>query len=280
MARFKFGAVEWAFPCWGELAIKMASEAGFSGMQLGDGGGSLQGYPLRNKRVQEYYLNAGAKYNIEFPHIHLYTLGHQGYFRSSLDSEEGKICLESIRQGVIAASEMGIPTVVIDGMRMNNAAKKQHVLDVCAYAVKMGAEYGVNIAMETDMELEDHITFLDQFDGKLTLCFDTHNPCMYGTGYPPEMIRVLGQDRIDHFHIKDNGGNQDGYVNVESPLVPFGTGITYFEEAARAVKDIGFEGWLISENMYYHKSMMKGMSSYIQSARRDVAALYAAYGEE
>ena len=46
------------------------------------------------------------------------------------------------------------------------------------------------------------------------------------------------------------------------------------------MKDIGFEGWLISENMYYHKSMMKGMSGYIQSARRDVAALYTAYGEE
>lgn len=280
MPKFKYGVVEWAFPCFGDMAIKMAHEAGFSGVQLGDGGGFLNAYPLRNKSVQEYYLNAGAKYSIEFPQIHLYTLGHQGYFRNSLDSKEGKICLESIRQGVIAASEMGIPTVILDGMRMNNAAKKQHVLDVCAYAVKMGADYDVNIAMETDMELEDHITFLDAFDGKLKLCFDTHNPCMYGTGYPPEMIRTLGKHRIDHFHIKDNGGNKDGYINVESPLVPFGTGITYFEETACAVKDIGFEGWIVSENMYYHKSMMEGMSSYIQSARRDVDTLHAVYGEE
>lgn len=109
MARFKFGAVEWAFPCWGELAVKMASEAGFSGMQLGDGGGSLQGYPLRNKRVQEYYLNAGARYNIEFPHIHLYTLGHRGISEAASVPEEGKICLESIRQGVIAARRWVFP---------------------------------------------------------------------------------------------------------------------------------------------------------------------------
>lgn len=279
MSRFKFAVVEWGFPCWGDLAIKMAHEAGFSGVQLGDGGGSLHSYPLRNKRVQDYYLNAGAKYNIQFPQIHLYTLGHQGYFRNAPDSPEGKICLESIRQGVIAASEMGVPSVIIDGMRMNNRAKKQHVLDVAAYAVKMGEEYGVTIGMETDMELEDHITFLDQFDGKLKLCFDTHNPCMYGTGYPPDMIRRLGKERMDHFHIKDNGGNEDGYINVESPLVPFGTGITGFREAAQAVKDIGFEGWIVSENMYYHKSMMEGMADYIASARRDVEMLKEVYGE-
>ena len=115
MARFQFAACEWSFPCWGSLAVKMAHEAGFDGLQLGDAGGSMQAYALRNKRVQEHYLNAGAKYGIVFPQIHLYTLGHQCYYRSRLDSLEGQECLESIRQGVIAASEMGVPSVIIDG---------------------------------------------------------------------------------------------------------------------------------------------------------------------
>lgn len=278
MSRFKFAACEWAFPCWGELAIKMAHDAGFQGVQLGDGGASLHSYPLRSKRVQEYYLNLGAKYDIEFPQIHLYTLGHQGYFRNCPASAEGRICFESIKQGVIAASEMGIPSVVIDGMRMNNPAKKQHVLEAAGYAVKLGEEYGINISMETDMELDDHITFLAAFDGKLKLCFDTHNPCMYGTGYPPEMIRTLGRERIDHFHIKDNAGNKDGFVNVESPLVPFGTGVTFFAESAQAIKDIGFEGWIVSENMYYHPSMMEGAADYVEAAKRDVQALRRVYG--
>ena len=42
MTRFQFAACEWAFPCWGDLAVKMAHEAGFTGVQLGDGGGSMQ----------------------------------------------------------------------------------------------------------------------------------------------------------------------------------------------------------------------------------------------
>ena len=175
---------------------------------------------------------------------------------------------------------MNIPVVMIEGMRMYGAAQRRHVFDMYKYAVEVADAYGVQIAMETDITMEEHFKFLDAFDGKLKLCFDTHNPCMYGTGYPPDMIRALGKDRMDHFHIKDNGGNRDGYVNVESPLVPFGTGITFFEESARAVKEIGFRGWIVSENMYYHPSMMKGAADYIDAARRDVEALKKAYGTE
>mgnify|MGYP000105059733 FL=1 len=53
MGRFKFGVCEFSFPCWGPLALQMAHEAGFTGMQLADAGGSTNSYPLNNKRVQE-----------------------------------------------------------------------------------------------------------------------------------------------------------------------------------------------------------------------------------
>lgn len=36
----------------------------------------------------------------------------------------------------------------------------------------------------------------------------------------------------------------------------------------------------MSENMYYHPSMMKGAADYIDAARRDVEALKKAYGTE
>lgn len=277
MYNIKFAACEWTFPCWGETAIRMAGEAGFDGVQLGDAGGCMHGNPFRDKRVQEYYLNAGAKYNIEFPQIHLYTLGHLGFYRNSLDSVQGKLCLDMIKNAVIAASEMGVGSVIIDAMKLNNEAKKRHALDVAKYAVKVGKEYGINIGVECDFTMEDHFKFLDEVGGNLRLCFDTHNPCMYGTGYPPDMIRALGKDRIDHFHIKDNAGDSNGMVTYDTPLVPFGTGITYFREAAQAVKDIEFDGWVVSENMYYQPAI-KGDSSYVEAARCDVQALHEAYG--
>lgn len=280
MARFQFAACEWSFPCWGSLAVKMAHEAGFDGLQLGDAGGSMQAYALRNKRVQEHYLNAGAKYGIVFPQIHLYTLGHQCYYRSRLDSLEGQECLESIRQGVIAASEMGVPSVIIDGMRMNNPAKRRHVFQVAQYAVKVGEEYGIQIGMETDMSLEDHISFLDALDGKLKLCFDAHNPVMYGTGYPPDMIRALGKDRIDHFHIKESQANADGFLSVETPIVLMGEGCTFFRESAQAVREIGYSGWIVSENFYFRPNILEQGYDYVSAACRDVESLHAVYGTD
>ena len=280
MSQFKFAACEWSFPCWGELAIRMAGQAGFDGMQLGDGGGSMHAYPLLDKRVQEHYLQVGEENHIEFPQIHLYTLGHQCYYRSRLDTLEGQTCLESIKNGVIAASQMGIPSVIIDGMRMNNAAKKQRVFDVAKYAVQVGEEYGIKIGMETDMSLEDHFRFLDALDGKLTLCFDAHNPVMYGTGYPPDMIRALGKDRMEHFHIKESKVNEDGFLSVETPIVLMGTGDTYFRESAQAVKDIGFHGWIVSENFYFRPNILEQGYDYVSAARKDLESLHAAYGTE
>ena len=69
----------------------------------------------------------------------------RGYFRNRKDSAEGQICRESIRQGVIAASEMGVPSVIFDGMRMNNPAKKAHVFEVAKYAVALGESMGFKL---------------------------------------------------------------------------------------------------------------------------------------
>lgn len=280
MARFKFAACEWSFPCWGALAVKMAHEAGFEGLQLGDAGGSMHAYPLRDKWVQQYYLEAGERYHIAFPQIHLYTLGHQCYYRSRLDSLEGQICLESIKNAVIAASEMGVPSVIIDGMRMNDPAKKRHVLDVARYAVRTGEEYGVRIGMETDMTMEDTFAFLDALDGKLRLCFDAHNPVMYGTGYPPDMIRALGKDRIDHLHVKESQANEDGFLSVETPIVLMGEGCTFFRESAQAVRDTGFAGWIVSENFYFRPNILAQGYDCVSAAQRDVDSLRAAYGTD
>lgn len=185
MSRIQFGVCEFSFPCWGPLALQMAREAGFTGMQLADAGGSTNAYPLNNKRVQESYLEAAAKYGITLQSIHLYTLVRQNFIRFSQASHEGMECMESIKNAIIAASQMGIPVVMIEGMRMYGAAQYKHVYQMYQYAVKVAEDYGVQIAMETDIRLEDHFKFLDRFDGKLKLCFDTHNPVMYGTGYPP-----------------------------------------------------------------------------------------------
>lgn len=276
MGRFQFGVCEFSFPCWGPLALQMAHEAGYTGMQLADAGGSTNAYPLNNKRVQDCYLEASAKYGIRLQSIHLYTLVRQNFIRYSQSSPEGQECMESIKNGIIAASEMHIPTVMIEGMRMYGAAQHQHVLDMYKYAVKVAGDYGVQIAMETDVTLENHFKFLDQFDGKLKLCFDTHNPVMYGTGYPPDMIRALGKDRIDHFHMKESRANEFGVLTRKEELVTvLGEGDSHFAEAVDAIHDIGFQGWIFAETFYFFKGFQG--RDYVEIGKHTLRNLRRAY---
>lgn len=278
MSKIKFGVCEFSFPCWGPSAIRMAHAAGFEGMQLADAGGSAKSYPLTSKWIQDDYLEASAKYGITLQSIHLYTLVRQGFIRSSLSTADGKEGMESIKQGIIAASQMGIPTVMIEGMRMYGAAQHHHVYEMYKYAVEVADAYGVDIAMETDITLEKHFEFLDKFDGKLKLCFDTHNPVMYGTGYPPDMIRALGKERINHFHMKESRADAEGFITKETaPIVLLGEGTTYFNEAVQAIKDIGYEGWIISETFYERPSFNMNGEDYVSSARKDVEKLKAAF---
>ena len=278
MDRIKFGVCEFSFPYWGPWAVKMASEAGYSGIQLADGGGSMYSYPLNDKWIQDGYLESAAKYGVHLQSIHLYTLVRQGFIRSSLTSRDGEEGMESIKKGIIAASQMNIPVVMIEGMRMYGAAQRRHVFDMYKYAVEVADAYGVQIAMETDITMEEHFKFLDAFDGKLKLCFDTHNPCMYGTGYPPDMIRALGKDRIDHFHMKESMPDSEGFITKETaPIVLLDQGGTYFKESVQAIKDIGYEGWIISETFYTRPNLNRDGENYVSLAKRDVETLKEAF---
>lgn len=280
MSKIKFGVCEFCFPFWGPQAIQMASEAGFSGMQLADGGGALYSFPMNNKWIQDSYLENAAKYGIVLQSMHLYTLARQELIKCSPNSPEGEECKKSIKMGIIAASQMGIPAVMIEGMRMYGAAQKQHVFDMYEYAVDVADGYGVQITMETDMSLEDHFRYTDAFGGRLKLCFDAHNPVMYGTGYPPDMIRALGRDRIYHFHIKDAVPDEEGFITkATSPIVLLGEGGTYFKESVQAIKDIGFEGWLMSETFYTRPNLNENGPDYIALAAKDVQTLKDAFGD-
>ena len=99
MNKLKFGACEYNFPIWGALALEMAHDAGYDGIEITDGGGYLQphpmnkgyfveverlqpnlirmdNYPLLDPIVQDEYLEARANTGIEITGINLYFYLH------------------------------------------------------------------------------------------------------------------------------------------------------------------------------------------------------------
>jgi len=271
VAGYQFGVVEWALPIPGPYGVRMAGEAGFSGMQLGDGGGSKKIFPFSHKRIQDAYLEAGAQYDIAFQAMHLYTLFRQKTMLYPSNTPEGDHARLSIDKAVGACKDMGIPAIMLTATRYREPEAYQNVVASLRYALDRGKEAGVRICMETDLSMEEIHRLREQTGGELTICFDTMNPLVYGIGNPWELMKQLGTDVIDHFHVKDCC--QEGLVwGVMAPAL-LGQGVSGFEKSAWSIWEMGFEGWLISE-VYYDVASINKDEDYVQLAAKDVDTLH------
>ena len=298
MKAYRFGACEHTFPCWGALAVQMAHEAGFEGIQLADAGGYLQphpgnsgyveyerygldlrrkdSFPLTFRRVQEDYLEAAASWQMELVSIYLYTLEYQGFIKYSKNTPQGGQCLESIRSGVAAAEQMGIPSITIAVKGTFGTAQNQYALENLRYAVEQGECHGVRIAVSTDLAPDAVRLLLDAFDGKVKLAMDTYTPLICTSDIPVDLIRSFGAEPVDHFRVRDFPPDKEGFPATEEASL-LGQGIARFAEAAQAVQDTGYTGWIFSDTPYYHPKLQAPGEDYVSLARRDVHALQTAF---
>lgn len=295
MAHIQFGTCEFCFPCWGSAAIVMTRAAGFDGILITDGGGYLQphpqnngfveyerfgldlqrkdSFPLTDRRVQEDYLEAAETHQVRLQGIYLYLLNHQGFIKYADRTPQGRQCLETIRNAVIAASQMGIPSVTVPAAGMFGVGQHSYALDKLRYAADVGAEYGVQIfaALGTGKDYCEEV--LDALKGRVLLDFDTLDPTLRGTGDAPAMIRALGRDHAGRFRVRDMTADGEGFLTQETGTpAPLGRGDGRFGPCAGAIRETGYTGWIFSQTPYYSAALYDG-DSYVTAARRDLETL-------
>ena len=71
----KLGTKEWSLPVEGPWGCKIAAEVGFEGIQL-DVGSYQRNFPKTKRCVQDAYLEAAAKYGIQYTSIDCNELDH------------------------------------------------------------------------------------------------------------------------------------------------------------------------------------------------------------
>ena len=274
MGTVKFGACEYNFPVWGSLALEMAHEAGFDGIEITDGGGYLQphpmnkglfveyerlalnlvrldGFPLTDRIVQEDYLEARDRTGIQITGVYLYFLN----------------------------SRLRIPLVSVPTKGMFGVAKNAYALEKLEYAVRVGGEYGVRIANSFDTSLARELEVLDRLGGKLKADFNTIDPVGYAQGDPAEMIRALGRERIEQLKIKDLKADREGFLTRETGEdAALGRGDAPWRDCVRAARDIGFEGWVLSDTPFNSAALREDGGDYVSLAKRDAAVLREAFG--
>lgn len=301
MAEYKFGACEWNFPVWGSLAIEMAHDAGYDGIEICDGGGWLQPHPMNQGNfveverlmpnkirlddnplsydfIRDDYMEAAARTGMELTGIYLYFLNHQGFVSSDNESATGKDALETIKNAIIGAEKMGISTVSVPTKGMFGIIKNKNALDKLEYAIKVGEEHGIKIVNSFDTILERELELLKLFEGKLKVDFNTIDPVCYYRTPAPEMIRTFGKENIGRVKIKDLIADKEGFITHEGgkPCL-IGQGDSDWMESVKALKEIGYEGWIFSDTPFTTGSLLTNGETYDSLAAKDLITLKNAF---
>ena len=266
----KCGICEWSFAVTGPSAIEYAGRIGFDGIQLGDLGGSRNCFPMNDPQIQSTYLEASKRWNVQLQSLHLFTLVREGGLQKPPDSEEGKRALHSIKKGLEACAAMAIPALLVtsyDACAIVNDYDVECTAHLLREACGLARKYGVQLTYESILQGRYIQQILEYAGPDLKLCYDILNPIKFLKGEPTEEIRQFGTKRIDHVHLKDTPQEMKGFCQL-------GTGRGRFQASVDALKDIGFNGWYVTEN-FYHLPPMGETGSVFETARRDLETMRA-----
>lgn len=261
-----FGICEWSLPVSGPLAIRLAKEAGFDGMQIGEAGGRQMGYPLNHKSVQEIYKETAAQCKLKLHSLNLGALLSEGTMNYAPETKEGGHARKSLVNGFAACRDLDIHTVVITADPTEKTF--DHILSHLNFACRLAEDSGVEIAVESGRPLEMIKRLLGALDGDVKVCMDVLNPFRFGTGNAHEQIRRFGRDRISHFHMKDS--RKELFEAGQRGCVPLGEGDGGYEKSVEIIKETGYEGWVFTENYYYLPPMNQGDADFLALAEQDL----------
>lgn len=225
----KIGMCDWSLRARDVSVVPLARKLGLEGVQL-QMGEPKDGVPLRRPEVQKQYLEAARRERIEFPAICPLFLNQAPLF---LEPVTAIWLLDSI--GVARA--LGAKVVMMPFFsrgELKEAWQVDRAVDVLKQAAPKAEAAGVILGFENTLPAEENLKVLDRVGSRaLQVWYDVGNSSQRGYDVPAE-IRRLGRERIPMFHIKDG----------QSLL---GQGPIQFPPIAAAIKDIGYDGWLILE---------------------------------
>ncbi|MFV0363458.1 MAG: sugar phosphate isomerase/epimerase family protein [Suipraeoptans sp.] len=268
----KFGVCEFCMPCDGPLAIKMAHDAGFEGIQLGDLGGVSKSYPFSNRYVQDEYMQVSTDMNVNLQAMHLQSLFNSRFMLDIPTSENGKLAREALRSAAISCRQMNIPVIMVTATCVANQEQYDNLCAALKFGLQVCAENGVHLVMENDFTPNQFLNLRERVGEELKLCFDMMNPTVYGIGEPYKLIEEVGVQVIDHFHAKDCVENVHGYFSkYTTPYRLIGEGKSGFHKCAQVINSTDYDGWIMSETFYYSPDF-RGRD-FVELASRDVATL-------
>ena len=270
MLDIKLGVCDFALPGYSAGSIKLASQLGFDGMQLGFYSWD-RGLTLTQKWFRDYYLEEADKYNIKLPSLLVGDLNIYG-MSNPRDSEKGQIAYKMIEMAVETAVYMKMEMVMLpsfyDGF-INTPQDFENTIKALSYACKLAEPYGIAVTAENLLPIEQLLIMREKVGAKnFSVFYDSQNYWCFHRIKQAKMLEELIENNLlyPEFHAKDGLGNRDG-------ICLLGDGDSDFPGIMRVLKKANYSGWIHIENGYDKQPLRIMDSQYINIVRKDIEKL-------
>ena len=261
----KLAICEWVTPIKGPAIFPRLKSLGIDGIQLDDWDAAAQNHPLTQSYVQRLYKDAAAQTGISLIGVAGNALGRDGGMILPMDTEQGRRCWDDLTRGLDACAQMKLPIYLAPaffaGFPRTQAERRriaQRMKEACHYC--LGSQ--VTVTLESIFSATELRRLIDWIDSpNFGIYYDTQNPVTYAGIHVPDDIRAIGPGKIAQIHVKDGVGSIQGSVNL-------GMGETDFFATAEAIREIGYDGWIVLENLLFPSLLQLGACRPLGSHRQ------------
>lgn len=239
----KFGVCQWIMDRSGVDALARAAELGFEGIQLGIREDDLE---IRQPALQQAYLQASRETGVEIVGFGINSMNILPLYNPP-DSEEGRRSHDLLRSALDTALAMGVGLVYCPAF-FAAEIRTDGQLEQAAATLRGACEYiegqPVLLASENTLDVTRNLRLMELVDHpSMRVLIDSYNPFLFGHRAASLVRQLPARYQCNQMHAKDGQDRVMGNATL-------GSGECHFDEFVRALKDVDFDGWLISETDY------------------------------
>ncbi|MDQ6481715.1 sugar phosphate isomerase/epimerase family protein [Dyadobacter sp. LHD-138] len=225
---YQLGACDWSLgKTLSPEAFDVAKKIGLQGVQVSYNTGKDPG-GLSDPKTLELIRDASKNSGVKISSLAIGELNRVPY-KSDARTEEW------VWNSVDAAKELGARVILLaffsEGDLRNDTAGQKMVIERLKKVAPHAEKAGITLGIESYLTAEEHLNIIEQVGSKsVQVYYDFRNATDAGNDVFKE-LKILGKDRICELHMKENGQR-------------LGEGTLNWPDIAKAVKDIGYEGWM------------------------------------
>lgn len=225
---YQLGACDWSLgKTLSPEAFEVAKKIGLQGVQVSYNTGK-DPVGLSDPKTLELIRDASKNSGVKISSLAIGELNRVPY-KSDARTEEW------VWNSVDAAKELGARVILLaffsEGDLRNDAAGQKMVIERLKKVAPHAEKAGITLGIESYLTAEEHLNIIEQVGSKsVQVYYDFRNATDAGNDVFKE-LKILGKDRICELHMKENGQR-------------LGEGTLNWPDIAKAVKDIGYEGWM------------------------------------